>query len=132
MFIYLSLAILFIFLLVYLKKRNIETFYQGYNFITLEEFNERFDSQIITLTKEMMAVGINNDEWYIYYFNPGEINDANSLSIINYYKNDIHPNINKDKYYFIFYRGDGLREGLLYHDTLTPVVPKKMNMIICF
>lgn len=123
MFIY--LAIISIFLLVYLKKRNIESFYQGYNFITMEEFNERFDSQIITLTKDMMAVGINNNEWYIYYFSKGEINDANTLSTINYYKNDIHPFLNANKYYFIFYRGDGLREGLLFHNELNPIVPKE-------
>jgi hypothetical protein len=125
MFIYLALAIISIFLLVYLKKMNVESFYQGYNFITMEEFNERFDSEIITLTKDMMAVGINNNEWYIYYFNPGEINDANSLSNINYFKNHIHPNINKNKYYFIFYRNDGLREGLLYHEDLILIVPKE-------
>jgi hypothetical protein len=40
-------------------------------------------------------------------------------------KNEIHQHINVNKYYFIFYRNDGLREGLLYHDPLTAVIPKK-------
>jgi len=108
--------------LVYLKKR-IEPFYEEYNFITFEEFNERFDSQIITLTKEMMAVGVDNNQWYIYFFDRPEI--VNSIPIINYFKSHIHPVLNVNKYYFILYKNDGLREGLLYHEELMPIVPKE-------
>jgi len=119
------LIILITLLFFYLKKNKMESFNQEYETVTMDQFNELFNSEIVTLTKEMMAVGVDNNKWYIYIIEPDKINDSNTLSTINYLKNEIHPHINVNKYYFIFYRNDGLREGLLYHDPLTAVIPKK-------
>lgn len=86
-------------------------------YITRENFNRQFNTDVVILPKNMMAIGIENGRAYVYHQVYNEISveeDPNAYRIngfIQYILNDIHPKLGKSKYYllFNFYDGHGER-----------------------
>jgi len=117
----LILLILFLFKKIYYK----ESFEPNYKIVSLDEFNELFKSEIITLPKSMYAAGVINKDWYLCVDNPDDHTEF-KLWEFHYIKNNIHPRVNKLKYYYIMYFWDGYREKTpLYKGDLVPYVPYK-------
>jgi len=84
-------------------------------FIDNKSFNEIFDAQCVILPKNLYAVGLKNNDLFIYsegqmiqwYFNPW----------INFFMKYIRQGIKKEKFYFVMCVYDGYRERIKYNLT---------------
>jgi hypothetical protein len=127
MFIKILLILIFLIIIFFLFKKlfNIKTFENNYKIISLDEFNELFNSEIITLPKSMYAAGVINNEWYLCVDNPKH-HIKYKLWEFHYIKDNVHPKVKKIKYYYIMYFWDGYRERTpLYKGELVPYIPYK-------
>jgi hypothetical protein len=82
---------------------------QPYN-LSLQEFNQKFNSNIKGLSNRIAAVGIDTStqpKFFIYVDKPS---NSNYLGItIDYWMKYIHNSLNKEKYYFIVCFNDGYK-----------------------
>jgi hypothetical protein len=118
------LSIISIIIILYLYTKEKETF-DNDKYISIDEFNNKFDSNIITLPKSMFAAGVINNKWYIYVDEP-EKDNLFKLYEFHYIKTYIHPLMNKSTYYYIMYFWDGYREDTPFtHGELIEYIPYK-------
>ena len=88
--------------------------------IPRSEFNTHFNTDIVTLPYNIIAVGIDNNRPYVYseqsnpifvnkYTKPAHISQMKdgTTIFVKYWLNTIHKNINKPKYYFLLNLWDG-------------------------
>ena len=95
------------------------------SFITLDEFNDLFDSQMIILPSNFAAFGYKHFQFYVYCTNKN-IGFLKVLHLIlNYWIFNIHSSINKNEYYYVITLNDGYRELIPFKNIkLTPFKPK--------
>jgi hypothetical protein len=73
----------------------------------------------------MYAAGVINNEWYLCVDEP-DVHTEFKLWEFHYIKNNVHPKLDREKYYYIMYFWDGYREKTqMYNGTLVPYVPYK-------
>ena len=122
-----------IFISIYLLNLNLfENFESVINldididdhYVSLSDFNNRFNSNLKELPYRISAIGIDIDsdkKIYIY-------NNSNSLYLnrsINYWLNNIHNSLNKSKYYFILCYSDAYKFDEVKEPETTE--PKALN-----
>ena len=91
--------------------------------ISLDEMNHKFETDIIGLPKNIVAVGIDNHK--IYTFNYSEDSHTTPIKFINYWHDSIHPFMTSSKYYYLLCFWDGYRERIPYCHNLKPFTPSK-------
>jgi hypothetical protein len=118
-------VLIFILTLKLFYKKQREGLENNYKILTLDEFNDLFKSEIITLPKTMYAAGVIDNTWYLTVDEP-EVHNQFKLWEYHYIKNNIHPLLKQSKYYYIMYFWDGYREKTqMYNGELVPYVPYK-------
>lgn len=82
-------------------------------YVSLDEFNTIFDADIVVLPKNIIGIGLFNDQIFIY--NTEDINDSfvdRAKVFLSYFFNNIHNNIRHTKYYFVLCFWDGYTERI--------------------
>lgn len=82
-------------------------------YVSLDEFNDIFDSEMIILPKNIIGVGVSKDQLFIY--NTEDINDSfvnRAKVFLSYFFNNIHNSIQYTKYYFVLCFWDGYTERI--------------------
>ena len=77
-------------------------------YVSLDEFNEKFNAEMVALPKNMLGIGMSDGEFFIY--NTEDINDSffNFAKVfLSYFSNNIYYNISKNNYYFVLFFWDG-------------------------
>ena len=100
------------------------------SFINLDEFNEKFKSEMVILPSNFAAFGYKNFHFYAHCTNKhqGFLKVLNL--ILNYWIFNIHSSINKKEYYFVITLNDGYRERIPYKDVeLLPYKPPYNSFI---
>ncbi len=79
-----------------------------FTILSYDDFNDKFNSEMVILPNNMTAYGFLNNEWFSTYkeFNSSE----RSITFIKFWQKFIHPYINSQKYYFVLCFYDGYRE----------------------
>ena len=94
------------------------------SFINLDEFNDKFNSEMIILPINFAAFGYKDFQFYVYCINKHNGFIYILHLILNYWIFNIHSLLNKKKYYFVITLNDGYRERIAYKDIiLTPYKP---------
>lgn len=120
--------IVYFLFLIYSQKNSIENFSLNLdNTVSLEKFNELFNTDIVELPKNLLSIGIDNNTCYFY--NNDNIKSTGFKWFVNYWYNEIHPHVNCKKYYFIYCHHDGYRERIPYCDKLIPFIPEKKQFL---
>ena len=98
-----------------------------------DEFNKMFHAYIVTLPYNIIASGYNNGKWYIIKHKKNtdiQKNRNMHKKFLNYWITNIHPKINKNKYYFLLCVYDGYRERIPYFDgKMIPYIPSKHEFL---
>jgi hypothetical protein len=81
------------------------------NLKTLDNFNNKFNTGVIKLPLDTILIGVEDTTLYEYYDVQGW-NYYYLPHLINYLMDNIHPKLNKTKYYYILYYWDGYNEML--------------------
>jgi hypothetical protein len=128
---YLFIIILIIFILfVSYIKPNVESFDINVRNLTLDEFNNIFQSEMVNLPENLFAFGYNDNIFYYHARNRLYLDKGQEKSFLSYWLNYIHININKSKYYFVCASDDGYGERVPYSNSeLIPYTPKLMEFI---
>lgn len=110
------LIIIFFLLILIIYKLHRKTIKENFNDekeISIDEFNTIFNSDIVTLPKNIIAFGYNNN--IRYKTNNLEEKSINLYNTINkFWESFIHPNLHMTKYYILFCLYDGYRERIPY------------------
>lgn len=86
------------------------------SFISLDEFNNIFNSEMIILPDNFAAFGYKNYQFYVYCTNKHNGFLRVLHLILNYWIYNIHLFIKKKEYYFVITLNDGYRERIPYKD----------------
>ena len=114
---YLIIVIVLVIVLVIIYFKKKEHFMENnITNVTINIFNEIFDSELVILPNSMTAIGFFNNNIYLYS-NLITINTYDKIKFfIDYWIQYIHPNLNKNKYYIIYDDSDGIRELTKYFE----------------
>ncbi len=104
--------ILILIILNYKKKENFTE--NNIILVSLDIFNEIFDSKLVILPEDIKAIGFLNNNMYVYSINTKQNEYLNDFR--DYWMPNIHPKINKNKYYVVFNVSDGIRESVKYFE----------------
>jgi hypothetical protein len=94
-----------------------------YTNCTLEEFNSLFDSKFVHLPLNLIAIGVINNNFYVYNIKKDNDSYSRFLIYINYWITNIYPYIKCNKYYFVLCIRDGYRERITYCNNLISYSP---------
>jgi hypothetical protein len=128
---YLYILVLLVFILfISYKKSNIESFDVTVKNVTLDEFNNIFQSEMVHLPENLFAFGYNDNNFYYHARNRLYLDNYRDKDFLSYWLNHIHKNINKSKYYFVFASDDGYGEYIPFSNSeLVPYTPQIMEFI---
>jgi hypothetical protein len=89
------------------------------NTLSLKEFNEQFDASLIPLPMNLFALGIEDNSYKTH----GNKTD-NGQKLLNYWMNELHPSLGKQKYYILMCPFDGYMEYTKFKEgEMTDIVP---------
>ena len=89
--------------------------------VSLDEFNKIFDSSMVTLPKNIYALGYDNDAMINYNIKEGVVD-----TFIEYFNTEILPSIERPKFYYLLCTYDGyLERNRVSNTPLVPYYPTK-------
>ena len=107
------LVIVIVLVIIYLKKEHFME--NNITNVTIHEFNNIFDANLVILPKFCYAIGIENNNFYLYS-ESDTITTINRINfLLKYWYENIHPKLKNNKYYFVYCYNDGFRERIKYY-----------------
>ncbi len=94
--------------------------------VSLDEFNEMFGSSMVSLPKNIVAVGYSDGQMVIHT----SADKIDRDTFIIYFNDEILPNIKKSKFYYLLCFTDGyLERNAISASTISPYYPTKYEFL---